>query len=105
MTRIFLAVFLCLFAAIGGASAQNCNPYPNLLANGTNADATQVMANFNLVRDCVNNLSLSGGGGGGMTNRLINPNGQIWQRNNSGNAAITNATYAFDRWYGLTQTA
>lgn len=38
-------------------------------------------------------------------NRLINPNGLIWQRANSGAAAITDATYAFDRWYGLTQTA
>ena len=40
-----------------------------------------------------------------MTNRLINPNGLIWQRQNSGAAAITDGTYAFDRWYGLTQTA
>jgi hypothetical protein len=41
----------------------------------------------------------------GMHNRLINPNGQIWQRQNSGAAAITDGTYAFDRWYGLTQSA
>ncbi len=103
MIRSILAVFLFWFTLVGGASAQNCNPYPNTLANGTNANADQVMANFNLVRDCVNNLSLSGGGG--MTNRLINPNGQIWQRANSGAAAITDITYAFDRWYGMTQTA
>lgn len=43
--------------------------------------------------------------GGGASNRIINPNGQIWQRANSGAAAITDATYAFDRWYGLTQSA
>jgi uncharacterized cupin superfamily protein len=40
----------------------------------------------------------------GMHNRLINPNGQIWQRSNSSAAAITDVTYAFDRWYGLTQS-
>jgi hypothetical protein len=43
--------------------------------------------------------------GGAALNRLINPNGQIWQRANSGAAAITDGTYAFDRWYGLTQSA
>jgi hypothetical protein len=43
----------------------------------------------------------------GMHNRLINPSGQVWQRqaSNNGAAAITDITYAFDRWYGLTQTA
>lgn len=40
-----------------------------------------------------------------FTNRLINPSGKIWQRANSGSAAITDGTYAFDRWYGLTETA
>ena len=40
-----------------------------------------------------------------MVNRLINPSGQIWQRVNSDAAAITDGTYAFDRWYGLTQSA
>lgn len=41
----------------------------------------------------------------GFRNRLINPSGAIWQRANSGAAAVTDGTYAFDRWYGLTQTA
>lgn len=41
----------------------------------------------------------------GFRNRIINPNGHIWQRLNSGSAAITDVTYAFDRWYGLTQSA
>ncbi|MDT9702776.1 hypothetical protein, partial [Streptomyces sp. P17] len=41
----------------------------------------------------------------GFHNRVINPSGQIWQRANSGAAAITDVTYAFDRWYGLTQSA
>jgi hypothetical protein len=103
MTRRLLAAFSFLLVLGHGASAQNCATYPNVLANGTNADANQVMANFNLVRDCVNNLTLSGGGG--MTNRLINPNGQVWQRANSAAAAIADITYAFDRWYGMTQSA
>ncbi|MDA9529574.1 hypothetical protein ACM42_14320 [Bradyrhizobium sp. CCBAU 25338] len=37
----------------GNAVAQNCS-IPNNLANGTNADATQVMANFNALVGCVN---------------------------------------------------
>lgn len=41
----------------------------------------------------------------GFRNRIINPNGQIWQRQNSGAAAVTDDTYAFDRWYAMTQTA
>jgi len=36
-----------------GALAQNCT-VPNNLTNGTNADATQVMANFNALLACVN---------------------------------------------------
>ena len=45
------------------------------------------------------------GGGAAFNNRLINPNGQVWQRQNTGAAAITDDTYVFDRWYGLTQSA
>jgi hypothetical protein len=41
----------------------------------------------------------------GFRNRIINPSGHIWQRQNTGAAAITDDVYAFDRWYGLTQTA
>lgn len=40
-----------------------------------------------------------------FTNRIINPSGQIWQRQNTGASAVTDDVYAFDRWYGLTQTA
>ena len=49
--------------------------------------------------------ALSIDGAFGFRNRLINPNGAVWQRANSGAAAIADVTYAFDRWYGLTQTA
>ena len=51
------------------------------------------------------NAALLDNGQFGFHNRLINPNGQIWQRVNSGAAAITDGTYAFDRWYGLVQSA
>jgi hypothetical protein len=40
----------------------------------------------------------------GFRNRIINPSGQIWQRLNTGAAAITDVTYDFDRWYGITQS-
>lgn len=52
--RVF-AVLLVLFIFAGTAAAQNCSPYPNTLTNGQNADASQVMANFNWVLGCVNN--------------------------------------------------
>lgn len=49
--------------------------------------------------------TLSLDGAFGFRNRIINPSGQIWQVQNTGAAAITDATYAFDQWYGLTQSA
>ncbi len=45
------------------------------------------------------------GDGASFVNRVINPSGQIWQRANTGAAAITDVTYCFDQWYGLTQSA
>ncbi len=48
------AVVLMLFA--GAASAQTCSAVPNILTNGTTADATQVMANFNAVLACIGGL-------------------------------------------------
>lgn len=57
MIRSVLVGLLLLFALVGGASAQGCSSYPNTLTNGTNADATQVMANFNYVANCVNSIS------------------------------------------------
>ncbi|RTL49776.1 MAG: DUF2793 domain-containing protein [Bradyrhizobiaceae bacterium] len=49
----------------------------------------------------------TGGGGSGSNyvNRIINPFGAIWQRNNNGAAAIGDAAYAFDQWYALRQTS
>jgi hypothetical protein len=57
MIRSVLAACLFCFFLAGTASAQNCNSYPNTLTNGTNADATQVMGNFNYVAGCVNTLA------------------------------------------------
>jgi len=51
------------------------------------------------------NAALLDNGQFGFHNRLINPNGQIWQRLNNGAGAVTDGAYAFDRWYGLTQSA
>ncbi len=42
-----VAAFALMAAAAGSASAQTCTSYPNTLTNGSTADATQVMANFN----------------------------------------------------------
>jgi hypothetical protein len=52
MIRHLLAAFSFLLVLGHGASAQTCS-VPNTLANGTNADATQVMANFNALQSCV----------------------------------------------------
>jgi hypothetical protein len=45
------------------AQAQNCGALPNTLTNGTLADATQVMANFNQLLTCINALVPAGGSG------------------------------------------
>jgi hypothetical protein len=49
-------ILAALFSFILGSSAlaQGCS-VPNNLTNGTNADATQVMANLNAILACVNN--------------------------------------------------
>ncbi len=39
---------------VGSAHAQSCGPLPNTLTNNTTADATQVMANFNALLNCIN---------------------------------------------------
>ena len=54
MKRVWLAVFLGLMVSAGTAAAQ-CT-VPNTLTGGTNASATQVMANFYALRDCINAL-------------------------------------------------
>src|SRR5258706_5009988 len=86
------------------ANATNCGAFPNALANGTTADASQVMANFNSIRDCANNNlapiaspSFTGMVGIGMTpsyplDVLLNQNGSGARiritNNDSGNGAL-----------------
>jgi hypothetical protein len=46
-----ISTFLLACGSTGAAFAQ-CQPLPNNLTNGSNADATQVMANFNGILSC-----------------------------------------------------
>jgi len=66
MIRSAVAAFLYLVVAISGAFAQTCS-VPNNLANGNNADATQVMANFNALLSCINGQSAPRGYLSGLT--------------------------------------
>ncbi|MBX9827985.1 MAG: discoidin domain-containing protein [Xanthobacteraceae bacterium] len=53
-----LAKFFCTAFALAltaSAAVAQCGAIPNTLTNGQNADATQVMTNFNHLRDCINN--------------------------------------------------
>jgi len=43
--------------ACSNASAATCSAYPHTLANGTTADATQVMDNFGSILSCANTLA------------------------------------------------
>jgi hypothetical protein len=66
MIRHLLAAFSFLLILGHGAHAQTCS-VPNTLANGANADATQVMANFNALLSCVNSVSAPRGYLNGLT--------------------------------------
>jgi hypothetical protein len=52
------------------AEAQTCPSYPNTLTNGTTADATAVMGNFNSILNCANS-SLAASSGGTLTNTTL----------------------------------
>jgi hypothetical protein len=56
MLRRMLAALVALGLSVGAAAAQVCGALPNNLQNNTTADATQVMANFNALLGCINNL-------------------------------------------------
>ena len=56
--------------------------------------------------------AVAGGGGSGVSqsgasqrNHIVNPNGLIWQVQNTASAAVTDGAYCFDQWYALTQSA
>lgn len=53
---LLVAAFLALGAA--PAMAANCTPYTYTLTNGTTADGSQVMSNFNTILACGNNQLL-----------------------------------------------
>jgi len=48
---------LAALALSATAALAQCGPYPNTLTNGQPADASQVMANFNTVLNCVNGVA------------------------------------------------
>ena len=53
-------LLVAMFSAVGifPAMADNCTPYSYTLANGTTADASQVMSNFNTILACGNSQLL-----------------------------------------------
>ncbi len=55
LKQAVLAIFVLLLGSSQIAHAANCASFPYTLTNGQTADANQVMANFNTVRDCGNN--------------------------------------------------
>jgi hypothetical protein len=57
MVLKIIAALCALVVSAGIAAAQSCSNFPNILTNGQPADANQVMANFNFVANCVNNLT------------------------------------------------
>jgi hypothetical protein len=66
MIRNVLAALSFLLVLGNSALAQTCT-VPNTLTNGTNADATQVMANFTALLNCVNSVSAPAGYLNGLT--------------------------------------
>ena len=94
MKRLILAAVLALLAS--PALASNCNPFPYTLTNGTTADASQVMSDFNNLLSCANsNLAHNGVNSdintlSGLTTPLTTAQGGTG--NGSGNIPGTAAT-------------
>jgi hypothetical protein len=85
--------------SLGGVNAEAACTVPNTLTNGTIADATQVMGNFNSVLGCVNTLPAGSTNGlqynaGSGTFGSVNPltNGQIPIGTTGGAPAAANIT-------------
>jgi hypothetical protein len=74
MIRSILAALFFVFM-VNGASAQCA--IPNNLTNGTNASASQVMANFNAILTCVNNINPQAAIQG-LVNKLRNSSLTSW---------------------------
>lgn len=60
MLKTIIGSLVGVLCFSGIAMAQTCASYTYTLANGTTADASQVMGNFNTVRNCVNTLQSGG---------------------------------------------
>jgi hypothetical protein len=72
----FVLIGSIAFVIFGGATLAQaqCAALPYTLSNGNSADATQVMANFNTLRNCITSqTSLQVAGPGGGTISLLNP--------------------------------
>ena len=54
MVKTTIEAVFALSLSVCAVEAQTCPTYPNALTNGQPADANQVMANFNSIRDCLN---------------------------------------------------
>jgi hypothetical protein len=68
MRRLVLCALALLTASCAApALAANCSTYPYTLANGTTADANQVMANFNLILNCANSSLAHNGANSDIT--------------------------------------
>ena len=65
--RKILIVLAAWLAMAGAAQAAICSSYTYTLTNGSTADATQVMSNFNLVRNCVVNNAAGSGANSDIT--------------------------------------
>lgn len=85
-----------LFGLVLSGQAVLAQPCPTsgltTLTNGTNADATQVMANFNYVADCVNNYAAPSVPAGTIVpySGFTLPSGWLW----ANGVAVSRSTYA-----------
>lgn len=73
MWKALLFFVALLGFPFGSAQAQSCGPVPYALTNGTTADASQVMANFNFLSNCQGQLR-GYLGGLTMSNDIVSPN-------------------------------
>jgi hypothetical protein len=103
--KIISALFM-LSLSVGAVAAQSCATYPNTLTNGQPADATQVMANFNFILNCLNNSAAAVKGSGGYVNKIRNGTLAVWTRGTSSLVTSTSSpgSYTADGWQ-VQQTA
>jgi len=111
MIRAIFAAAFVLLLSVGTAMAQNCPANPNNLTNGTTADASQVMQNFNNLLTCADNNLAHNGANSDITslsalssplsrNRIVNGSMMIDQRNEGSSVSSASASSQFiaDQW-------